>query len=259
MPPMTVKELLACKGRKKLTMIAVNGFDDAQACELAGIDMLALSAANLKPVRAGAPNCFVRPAATRAEYRPSNESAIRECYSLIEQGGDAVHMVPGLERIRAVTKMKIPVFGHVGFCPDFVSWTGGFRAVGKTAVEALQVYKETLELQEAGVIGVEMEVVPWKIAAEISKRVDIHVSSLGSGAGCDSEMLFACDMLGTHNKHYPRHAKRYRNYFEDSVEVFRQFKQEVDEGSFPTKEYTVGVKDNEFDKFMNEVDKGKWV
>ncbi len=258
MAPMTVKEMLACKGKRKLTMIAVNGFDDAQACEMAGIDMLALRASNLPPVREGAPNCFVRPAATRANYRPSNEAAIRECFSLIEQGADAIHMVPGLERVRAVAQMKIPVFSHVGFCPDFMSWTGGYRAVGKTADEAMQVYRETLQIQDAGAVGVEMEVVPEKIAAEITKRVEIHVSSLGSGSGCDSEMLFAVDMLGTHNKHYPRHAKRYRNYFEDSVEVFRQFRQEVEDGIFPTEEHTVRIKDDEFDKFMDQVDKGKW-
>ena len=60
-------------------------------------------------------------------------------------------------------------------------WLGGFRAVGKTAEEAIKVYKDTLELQEAGVIAVEMECVTEKIAAEITKRVEILTFSMGSG------------------------------------------------------------------------------
>ncbi len=254
MAPLTVRELLDCKGKKKLTMVAVSDHDTAQACERAGIDMLALSAANLKPVRAGASNCFVRPAAARPNYKPSDEDAIRECYSLMEQGADAVHMVPGLDRIRAVARMRIPVFGHVGFCPDDVSWLGGHRAVGKTAREAMQIYRETLELQEAGAIGVEMEVVPDRIAAEISKRVEICVIGLGSGPDCDAELLFACDMLGSHDKHYPRHAKKYRNTFEDSVQAFGEFKQDVDDHSFPAKGNIVEIKDEEFEKFMEGID-----
>ena len=58
------------------------------------------------------------------------------------------------------------------------SESGGFRAIGKTAEEAVGVLRHTLELQEAGVIGVEMEVVPTKVAEFITKNVDI---SLGLG------------------------------------------------------------------------------
>jgi len=254
MARLTIKELLAGKGKKKLTMVALNDFDTAQACEMAGIDMIACSSVGFPQVRAGAPNLFIRPATPRPTYKASDADAIRACYSLMEQGADAVYMCPGLDRIKAVSKMHIPVFGHVGLVPDHLTWIGGHRAVGKTADEALKVYRDVIAHQDAGAVGVEMEVVPHKIAAEISKRVEIHVISLGSGPGCDSEMLFACDMLGSHNKHYPRHAKRYRNFFEDSVEAFKEFNREVDDRSFPEKKNIVGIKDEEFERFMNEID-----
>jgi len=57
-----------------------------------------------------------------------------------------------------------------------------------------------------------MEVVPDRVAAEISKRTSMLVLSMGGGAGCDCQYLFAEDILGMHDGHYPRHSKRYRNF-----------------------------------------------
>ena len=61
---------------------------------------------------------------------------------------------------------NIPTIGHVGLIPGKATWIGGYRAIGKTAEEAIGVLKHTLELQEAGVIGVELEVVPQGTLAE---------------------------------------------------------------------------------------------
>ena len=42
-----------------------------------------------------------------------------------------------------------------------------------------------------GAIGVEVEIVPEKIAAEVSKRLDILTIGMGAGSGCDAQYLFA--------------------------------------------------------------------
>jgi len=249
----TIRELLDSKGKKKYTQVNVSNADFAEACELAGIDMLGVSALNLPAVRAAAPNTFIIAAAPRPSYKPSDADAIRACYEVMSNGADAVYMCPGLDRMKAVSKMNIPVFGHVGFVPDHLTWIGRHRAVGKTADEALKVYRDVLAHQEAGAIGVEMEVVPHKIAAEICRRVDIFVISLGSGSDLDGEYLFACDILGSHNKHYPRHSKTYRNFFDESVDAFKEWKEEVDSGAFPEPGNIVEIKDEEFEKFMNEM------
>lgn len=250
----TVKELLAAKGRKKFTQVCVSDADTARACDLAGIDMLAVGATQLQAVRAAAPNCFITGSPPRPPCLASDPEAIGACYALMTEGADAVYMPPALGRIKAVAGMRIPVFSHVGFVPYHATWTGGARAVGKTAPEALQLYRDTLALQEAGVIGVEMELVPHRIAAEIARRVNMLVISMGSGPDCDGEYLFARDILGSHDGHYPRHAKKYRNHFEDSVQVFKEFSREVDSGAFPTKANIVEIRDEEFDRFMDEID-----
>ena len=48
-----------------------------------------------------------------------------------------------------------------------------------------------------------MEVVPFEVASEISKRMELLVISMGSGNGCDAQYLFAEDILGTNRGHVP--------------------------------------------------------
>jgi 3-methyl-2-oxobutanoate hydroxymethyltransferase len=80
-----------------------------------------------------------------------------------------------------------------------------------------------------------MECVAADIAAEITRRVDILVISLGSGPDCDGQFLFSADMLGIHEPRYPglgrpyegplpRHAKRYTNLFEEAKSAFGAFR-----------------------------------
>jgi 3-methyl-2-oxobutanoate hydroxymethyltransferase len=253
MPRPTIREILDSKGKKKYTQLNVTNADTAAACEEAGIDMLGIGARNMKAIREAAPNMFIIVAAPRPSYKSSNAEAISACFELMEGGADAVYMCPGLERIRAVAEMKIPVFGHAGFVPDHMTWIGNPRAVGKTADEAWQVYQDVLAHQEAGAAGVELEVVPHRIATEISKRVNLFVVSLGSGAGCDAEYLFSSDILGTHQQHYPRHSKVYRHHFEETVAALREFRSDVEDGRFPGKNETVPVKDEEYERFLEAI------
>ena len=72
-------------------------------------------------------------------------------------------------------------------------------AQGKTADKAIRILEHTLELQDAGVIGVELEVVPPKVAEVVTQKVDIMTLSMGSGSGCTdnifSQMMYL-DILG---------------------------------------------------------------
>ena len=84
----------------------------------------------------------------------------------------------------------------MGYLPVNDTWLGGPRAVGKTADEAKKVYDDVMALEAAGCIAVEMECVPAKVAAEISKRTKMLVFSMGSGPNCDGQFIFAEDLLG---------------------------------------------------------------
>ncbi len=77
---------------------------------------------------------------------------------------------------------------------------------------------------------------------------------MGSGEGCDGQYLFACDLLGSHNGHYPRHSIRYESFFERSVEVFRRFKEDVKTGTYPEKKHTIAMEEEEYAAFLRQIE-----
>jgi 3-methyl-2-oxobutanoate hydroxymethyltransferase len=258
---LTIKDLFDLKGKRQLTEVHPANEEECRACEAAGIDMLIVEH-QVEMVRRGAPNTFLTVGAMTPEVACSDAGAIRVGIDRLTRGADAVYTGQSLDRVRAMAREKIPVVGHVGLVPYRNSWYGGMRAVGKTAKEALSVYREVLAYQEAGAIAVEMEVVPEKIATEICKRVDILVISLGSGPGCDAQYLFACDILNITQGHIPRHAKTYVDLQPglaalqaQRVEAFRAFHEEVAANQFPAPRHNIKIDPREYDAFMSEVDK----
>lgn len=73
-------------------------------------------------------------------------------------------------------------------------------------------YQEVKAYESVGAFAVEIEVVPAEVAAEISWRVGILLWSMGAGAGCDAQYLFANDILGYNDGHVPRHSKVYGDF-----------------------------------------------
>ena len=103
-------------------------------------------------------------------------------------------------RFGACATKAFPVCGHVGLIPSQATWTGGFRAVGKTADTAMLVWSQVKALEEAGAFAAEIEVVPVDIASAISERTSLFMISMGAGAGCDAQYLFAEDVLGRQSR-----------------------------------------------------------
>ena len=167
-----------------------------------------------------------------------------------------------LKWIKAMRDENIPTIGHVGLIPGKATWIGGLRAIGKTADEAIGVLNHTIELQEAGVIGVEFEVVPPKVAAIITKKVDILTLSMGSGSDCDGQYLFANDVLGYTDGHTPRHARIYRDFKteykklqKERINAFKEFHDDTINKKFNDPEVTVQITDEEFNKFEEMAEK----
>ena len=244
----------------QLTQVHTRIPEEAAACEAAGIDMIVTSRPFGERIREAAPNTFLTLASALDPNIASEREAIYSGLKALQIGGDAVYSSLSPKLVSAMAREMIPVVGHVGYVPYRKSWYGKARAVGKTADEAMQVYRRTLEYQDAGAIGVEMEIVPNRIADEIAKRVDILIMSMGSGTGGDVQFLFAMDVLGTNTDHVPRHAKVYGNLHAEMqrvqglrVDAFKSFKDEVTTGAYPAPEHLVSINENEFNAFMDKL------
>lgn len=258
MGKLTIRDFLDLKGQCRFTMTTAMDYNTARAAELAGIHILVTGgadydavAANIGMVRMGAPSTLITAGLPYHQTLVSDEEALRGAARAMSAGADMVYLCTAPERVAAVAEQRIPVHCHVGNVPSTSTWRGGLRAVGKTAGEALDVYRETQAYAKAGAVLIEMECVPHKVATEITKRVEIPVISMGSGDGCDGQYLFSCDILGTHEGHYPRHSRTYRNFFQESVNAFREFKQDVETGAFPDASETINIEDEELQNFLD--------
>ena len=257
---LTIKEILECKGKQKLTEVYTHNSLEAEACELAGIEMIVSSELNdIGAIRNSAKNTFLTVGLSYGKYLSELE-ILKRCFTLFENGADAIYCPQSNKFIKAITDEGIPVVGHTGFVPYKSTFFGGFKAYGKTSLEAKKIYDHILKLQDAGAFAIEIEIVPFKIAEYISKSVNVFMIGMGSGLGCDAQYLFAEDILGYNKDHIPRHAKVYSNLKKDyekiklkSLEAFKNFKEDVKNEKYPDLNYEINISEEEYKTFVKNI------
>ena len=210
----TVADVRANKGKYQYTMMRTENWEELAAAEAAGIDMVSVPPEMLvqKHFRDVAPSLFAVPGKPLYEMG-TEDDILRWAFQMVNAGADAIYCAASYKVVRRLADEAVPVIGHVGLIPSKCTWTGGFKAVGKTAESAMMVWEMCQRYEEAGAFGVEIEVVPPEVTAEISKRTSLFMISMGGGKGGDAQYLFGCDVLGTNTGHVPRHAKQYANLY----------------------------------------------
>lgn len=243
----TVADLTALRGTRQLTMLRVETLDEAQAANRAGVDLLSVPPAMiLDPrFRDAAPDAFAIPGDNYYEIGTTDDF-IRWAFPLIKAGADAIYCSASTATIRVLADHGIPVCGHVGLIPSKATWTGGFKAVGKTLASAQHVWQQVRALEQAGAFAAEIEVVPHSIADAIARRTSLFLISMGAGTGGDAQYLFSDDVLGQTAGKVPRHAKVYRNFAaeyarlqQDRIAAFGEFVDDVRSGSYPAPQHLV--------------------
>jgi 3-methyl-2-oxobutanoate hydroxymethyltransferase len=253
----TVADLRAMKGKRQLTMLRVVTLEEAQAAERAGIDIVSIPPSLLLDprYRDAAPSLFSMPGDNFYEVGTADDF-VRWAFRLYKAGADAVYCSASFATVRAMADEAIPVIGHVGLIPSRATWTGGFKAVGKTAQSAIEIFKSVKQYEAAGAIGAEIEVVPVEVAALISKRTSLLMLSMGAGSGCDAQYLFAEDILGQNRAHMPRHSKVYRNFAleydrlqREREAAFAEFVADVNSAAYPEDKHIVHMDPRELSAF----------
>jgi 3-methyl-2-oxobutanoate hydroxymethyltransferase len=254
----TVQHLRANRGVRQMSMIHIESRDEAAAAAAAGIDLLSIE----DPIwnaemRLAAGDCFVFVGLLYG-HLVTTEDYLRAAHAGMLAGGDAVYCAAGLSTVEALANEGIPVCGHTGLIPSKRTWTGGFRAVGKTLDTAQLVYRQVKDLENAGAFAAEIEVVPEAVATEISQRTSMVLLSMGAGAGCDAQYLFSSDMLGYTDGHAPRHARRYRDFRSEldrlqheRIAAFGEFQTEVASGVYPAEAHKVPIAPSELAAFRS--------
>jgi len=257
----TVADLKADKGRGQKTMLRYFSLDEAAAAEAAGIDIASVPPELVAHprYREVAPSVFSMTGKAHVEAGTADDY-LRFAGHMLQAGADALYCSASLQTVEYLTREYVPIVGHVGLVPSRATFTGGFRAVGKTAEAAIALYHECRRYQEAGAFAVEIEVVPVEVATAISARLEILLWSMGAGAGCDVQYLFAEDILGENRGHLPRHAKVYRNFAAEydrlqaeRIAAFAEFRDDVASGAFPESRHVVTMDPSEHEAFLKGI------
>ena len=257
----TVADLQADKGRGQKTMLRYFTLDEAAAAEAAAIDIASVPPELVTDprYREVAPSVFSMTGRAHPEAGTPDDY-LRFCGQMLQGGADALYCSGSLQTVEYLTREYIPIVGHVGLVPSRATFTGGFRAVGKTSAQAIALYEECRRYQDAGAFAVEIEVVPVEVATAISARLKILLWSMGAGPGCDAQYLFAEDILGENRSHLPRHAKTYRNFAAEHdrlqaerIAAFAEFRTDVVSGAFPEPRHVVTMDPREHEAFLKGI------
>lgn len=265
------------KDGKKISAITSYDYTLASLCDKSGIDillvgdsagMVMLGYENTIPVTMDQ-MCMFTEAVSRARknsllvadlpfmsYQASIEDAIKNSGRLIRAGADAVKLEGGIsmsETISAIVDVGIPVMGHIGLQPQTTMLSEGYKVQGRTKDTAIKLIEDAKELEEAGVFSIALEMISHEVAQIISETISIPTIGIGSGVGCNGQVLVVQDLLGMFEKIKPRFAKRYLNLSEDIVKALENYKNDVESGMFPAQENWFSMDDNEFKKLREQI------
>lgn len=196
-------------------------------------------------VRRGAPRSFVVVDLPFLSYQVSVDETIRNAGRVLKETGvQAVKVEGGDPRtcsmVAALVTAGIPVMGHLGLRPQSIHALGGYRVQGREESEARALAEQALALQQAGVFSIVLELVTADLAAEVSRSLQVPTIGIGSGAGCDGQVLVIFDALGLNEGFRPRFLKQFANLDAAARAGIREYAKEVREGSYPGPEHGFG-------------------
>ncbi len=194
----------------------------------------------------GCENTFVVVDMPFMSYQASVEQAVVNAGRLMKETGcDAVKLEGGREvcdQIRAIAAAGIPVCAHVGMTPQSHHAFGGFKVQGKGEEGAARVLADAMAVQAAGAFAVVLECVPPKLAALITRKLDIITIGIGAGAACDGQVLVWQDMLAM-GPFTPKFVKHFAQVGQIMTDAFQAYDAEVKDASFPAAAQTYAKSD----------------
>lgn len=259
----TTKKIKAAKGKQKLVCLTAHDFMTAGIIDQEDIhlvlvgDSLAMTALGYETTLPVTMDEMIHhtAAVTRAvnnalvvadmpfmSYQVSTEKALANAGRFIkEANAKAVKIEGGAHRaelVKNLVRNGIPVLGHIGLTPQSIHSMGGYKVQGKAPAEAVSLLEDAKALSEAGVFALVLECVPAQVAQNITDTIAPPTIGIGAGRHCDGQILVLQDMLGMNYGRLPKFVKRYASLGEDMKKAFSKYSKEVQDGSFPSDEYS---------------------
>lgn len=196
---------------------------------------------HVKAVSRGAQTALVAADMPFMSYQADHTEAVRNAGRFLQEGGAQAVKVEGasariLRLVEHLVEIGIPVIGHLGFTPQSIHALGGYRVQSKTLETTRRLIEDARRLEQAGAFALVLEMVPWEVAAFISRRLRIPTIGIGAGQGCDGQILVVDDLLGRYTDLTPRFVRRYlqsASLIRDAVSAYAA---DIQAGRFPNDE-----------------------
>lgn len=192
-------------------------------------------------VAAGNQTAFIVADMPFGSYQESMEQAYRNAARLMAAGANMVKLegtawlAPTVEYL---TTRDIPVCAHLGLTPQSVSALGGYRVQGRDAKAAKVLKVNAKAMQDAGAQLVLFELIPGKLAGDISKSLTVPTIGIGAGVDCDGQVLVLHDMLNVFPGKKPKFVRNFMDNQPSIQAAVQAYVSAVKEKTFPTADHT---------------------
>ena len=273
---LNVGDILAKKGKEKISVLTAYEYSTARICDSAGIDillvgdsagMVVLGHASTVPVgmqemmifcgavARGTKRAMIIGDMPFGSYQVGPSMAVENAVRLIKAGCDAVKLEGGseiIDTIKAIVVAGIPVMGHIGLRPQTSSLWEGYKLQGRTKEGAIKLIEDASVLEKAGVFSIVLEMVASEAVDAITKSMSIPTIGIGSGPSCDGQVLVLHDMLGIYQDIRPRFVKRYAELSKVIFDAVSSYNHDIKTGMFPEEANTLHMDAKELDEWKNE-------
>ncbi|HVJ52828.1 MAG TPA: 3-methyl-2-oxobutanoate hydroxymethyltransferase [Aliidongia sp.] len=178
-------------------------------------------------------------------YQESPAQAFNSAARIMsETGCGAVKLEGGAEMaetVRFLVERGVPVCGHVGLMPQSVNTAGGFRARGKSELDAAKVEADAKAISDAGAFAIVIEGTVEPVARAITEAIPTPTIGIGASPACDGQVLVVDDVLGLFADFTPRFVKRYAELGQEVGKAVEAYAEDVRARRFPGPEHCFGT------------------
>ncbi len=171
-------------------------------------------------------------------YHVSPQQAVKSSGRVIkETGADCVKLEGGVNQARTIATIvaaDIPVMAHVGMRPQAVRALGRMSKIQRDEAALLADAKAA---EDAGAFAIVLELIAAPVAAKITRELSIPTIGIGSGEGCDGQVLVGPDMLGLTTFH-AKYVKKFAELREIAIQAIADYSKAVRGGQFPGPEHS---------------------
>jgi len=133
-------------------------------------------------------------------YQCGEDKAVEAAGTLLKNSCASAVKLEGAEPetllvIKRLTRMGIPVMGHLGLTPQSVHQLG-YKSQARDRESQNKIIEESKMLQESGCFAIVVEHIPGELASSLKEYLTIPVIGIGAGNNCDGQVRVTADILG---------------------------------------------------------------